>query len=685
MYATNIWDTPGIAVLFEFNFAGGYLSPAHIRVEVEDKLTRNRVAAPFTLLNAHTVKLNSPAPAGTNLWIYRKTPVNAPLADFTAGTRVTPESLDIATQQAVFAMAEMYDRVALGEVGQGFTAAHQEVSTTATAGQTTFPAPMYMAYDHVVVTVNQLRVHSADVTRVGTNFVTIPAVSAGDVVQVEVTRISPNPGGAPASPPVVPVVYDGANIGPGYGVYAYRSGSVLNFKSLRAGPNVTLEDEGDAILVSTTAPPASGGGSAPPSSLVLGDFVMNHDTPNQRVEFPTTNPTTWNTGPGTQTLTFDFTPVRYFEANPNGHIAIVGRCDTSLLMTIVSGQGMVIGKVTGDLGNASLYTPTSSIETWNKPNGGSVRWVFPDTSGGPGAIMKDGTLYRFILETTKAYDGTRYIRYRRYSRNTAWNAWDMDIDTGHVLDTNTNADLTKDGVAFGHVGEGNLVPWSAQFTNVKVVWGPPTSGADTRGLFSKFGGRLSGDIHMDGPGRQIIIQSSGTPAQWTRLIEATAADTKVLAAPNLPSGTAAFIATNSNDRLNSGFLSMAAYPTYASIHCDKIGTGARPTELRVSLDGTTKGLIFTPAGTYVHGASQPLGKETSILGAITGAGGYNSIYLTNNSPFDLENPCAVNGIKNFLVANGFAAAQAGGIEGILRPLYAIVSVMLMSARSKGTM
>lgn len=87
------------------------------------------------------------------------------MADFTNGTRVTEAGLDTATQQSLFAVAELYDRIALGLGGKGFTAATEQLTTTATDSQTVFPAPMYAPTDTVAVYCDQLRIHPTDVVR----------------------------------------------------------------------------------------------------------------------------------------------------------------------------------------------------------------------------------------------------------------------------------------------------------------------------------------------------------------------------------------------------------------------------------------------------------------------------------------------------------------------------------------
>jgi hypothetical protein len=67
----------------------------------------------------------------------------------------------------------------------------------------------------------------------------------------------------------------GDNIGDGVGIFAGSNGAeniVLEFKSLVAGPNVTLEEDGDTITISATGNATGGGGNAASDGfhLVLG-------------------------------------------------------------------------------------------------------------------------------------------------------------------------------------------------------------------------------------------------------------------------------------------------------------------------------------------------------------------------------------------------------------------------------
>ena len=180
------------------------------------------------------------------------------------------------------------------------------------------------------------------------------------------------------------------------------------------------------------------------------------------------------------------------------------------------------------------------------------------------------------------------------------------------------------------------------------------------------------------------MYSSSTPETWTRFIDRTAgADTKVLAVPNSTSGSAAVILANSSAN-NCGYLSMAAYPAYASIHTGVNGSGVRPSELRFSWDGTSENsLKAISAGIYAPGASLPLKKNTAIYQSIYNLGGPNAMQLVNANPLDIDGVCNLGDIRNFLKQGGFTDTQAGYLETVIRPLYGLISALAYSAREKG--
>lgn len=104
----NRFLADGVQSVFPFTFAGGYISQAHVKVYVTDE-EGVRVFPEITFPSAFQVSI-LPAPAtGHVVTVYRDTPKDKPLVEFTDGTALTEAALNLIAQQAVFVAAEFTD------------------------------------------------------------------------------------------------------------------------------------------------------------------------------------------------------------------------------------------------------------------------------------------------------------------------------------------------------------------------------------------------------------------------------------------------------------------------------------------------------------------------------------------------------------------------------------------------
>lgn len=110
-YATLVTEGDGVQTQWEFNFAGGYISPEHVKAFTEDLTTGELVIRPLTLVGPNTAQITPAVAAGLRLFIYRDTPKTEPLVNYTTGSILNESSLDKSNQQAVFIAAELADRV----------------------------------------------------------------------------------------------------------------------------------------------------------------------------------------------------------------------------------------------------------------------------------------------------------------------------------------------------------------------------------------------------------------------------------------------------------------------------------------------------------------------------------------------------------------------------------------------
>ena len=272
--------------------------------------------------------------------------------------------------------------------------------------------------------------------------------------------------------------------------------------------------------------------------LTVGSVTLNHSTPSAKVIVTDTNPMYWNAGPGKMSVEFDLTPDNYFAANPNGHFAVVLRCDTDLIATEVRGQGIVCGNATSFPYGPSDLNPTPLLETWMGNLTVPGNYTFPNSETARSLQFLDGVHYRFVIEATKTVDDKRYLRYRVWSFQATYGTWRAEVDTGDVLDHNTWADLTKTGLVFGHVFEDNLSTWSLPFTNVKVTWGPADLATPDQTIkLSRYGAQLEGDLAFIGNGRKIKSAFNAGPALTNSLAVQSATANTSTTLVYLPNGT----------------------------------------------------------------------------------------------------------------------------------------------------
>lgn len=110
LLSVNEYPTDGVLTNFEVNFAGGYISQEHVQVRY---LTALGVATEpiFTWAGPFTISVVPAPAAGGKLRIYRVTPADVPLVNFSDGSVVNEATLDLNAKQAVFLAAEVRDVV----------------------------------------------------------------------------------------------------------------------------------------------------------------------------------------------------------------------------------------------------------------------------------------------------------------------------------------------------------------------------------------------------------------------------------------------------------------------------------------------------------------------------------------------------------------------------------------------
>lgn len=125
----NEFPGDGSTLAWDFNFAGGYLDRSHVKALVRDEFGAPTDISPLTFITDFRVQLPAVIPVGHTLRIYRETPRDAPLVNFTGGSNFTEANLDILARQTILCAAEAFDAGAYAEafdlLGQAQTAASQ--------------------------------------------------------------------------------------------------------------------------------------------------------------------------------------------------------------------------------------------------------------------------------------------------------------------------------------------------------------------------------------------------------------------------------------------------------------------------------------------------------------------------------------------------------------------------------
>ena len=111
LLSRTLYYTDGTTTVWDFSFASGYLDVAHIKAYTETPTTGVRVDQTISLTGPNQVTISPALADGDILVIYRDTPKNAPLVDFTDESGFSEIALDTNAKQAVMVAAEAIDAI----------------------------------------------------------------------------------------------------------------------------------------------------------------------------------------------------------------------------------------------------------------------------------------------------------------------------------------------------------------------------------------------------------------------------------------------------------------------------------------------------------------------------------------------------------------------------------------------
>lgn len=399
----------------------------------------------------------------------------------------------------------------------------------------------------------------------------------------------------------VVVFLDGLNLRPGTDFTS--SGNTLVFTT----PPGVGEEIVTYLPFSVSAGGGSGSGALPALYEHGVSFVFNNSSPStDRHSIDLTPTNGWNLGAGKHTVGFDFLSNSYFTENPNGHFAIVVRSDNSSLATSIRGHGMVMGNVSF-APNGNPVAPSTQVEgfwTGSAVGSGGNNHLFNETGGLSTLPLEDGVQYKVIVESTVTDEGAMWIRYRLYRKETTYNAWELERDTGDVLDPYGVIDPTKTGIVFAHVFEDAFAaPWTVTISNIVSIWseaGEINNHVRTSDLEkSPDVSTVSGDLAFTGSGARMQVDTLPLADNSTFAIEPIDANAAMYL-QLYPKGTATGSGVLSLDA--NGWASNWAYAKYGM----EAGVGVietfsnytiPPLEIKIGGVLTTK---FNPTSTVFY-------------------------------------------------------------------------------------
>jgi hypothetical protein len=309
----------------------------------------------------------------------------------------------------------------------------------------------------------------------------------------------------------------------------------------------SLQTTINGSVVSAGVEPAVGG-------VIIPNFLMQSGTSpvSRRWEYPNTNPNGWNMRAGQMTFLGDFYSHNYFTLNPSGHAPIGLRTDIATLAVTPRFAGMIIGSVVGAQEGAP-FAPTTQLESraTGLDPGGTLRYLFPNSIGPVTKPLQDATQYRVCLRSTLSGNNQRFLRYQLWRYNTAHSAWDIEVDTGDMIDANIWLDYTKYGLVFASVSETSVTPgaWDITWTNCSVTWaGVRDSITDVSERMNRYDAQVEGRLTFQGTNTRAYVYNDSTLTnfdEWTRFQSSVAnSNTSVVLGPNGTSTASNFLATN---------------------------------------------------------------------------------------------------------------------------------------------
>lgn len=131
----TVYNTDGVTTNWDFAFSGGYLDKSHVNAYTEASTGERTeiIVTEAMLVGPYQVRIAPALAAGLILTVYRDTPKDLPLVDFTDESGFSEIALDTNAKQAVFIAAETTDTVSTSSSYDAEQAASQAAIAAAAA------------------------------------------------------------------------------------------------------------------------------------------------------------------------------------------------------------------------------------------------------------------------------------------------------------------------------------------------------------------------------------------------------------------------------------------------------------------------------------------------------------------------------------------------------------------------
>lgn len=156
LYSRTVYATDGSTLVWEFSFTGGYLDASHVRARVNDVdgTATDLTVTPAMLVGPFQLLITPAIAAGKTLTIFRDTPKDLPIVDFTEESGFSEVALDTNAKQAVFIAAESVDQLNSTGFGEAATSA-ATAQAAAQSALTTLSAVQSLASGLGIITIDR--------------------------------------------------------------------------------------------------------------------------------------------------------------------------------------------------------------------------------------------------------------------------------------------------------------------------------------------------------------------------------------------------------------------------------------------------------------------------------------------------------------------------------------------------